>query len=101
MYRTLTMSYHLLGLFDIHSALASQFRMKKRRRLKSGAIPTIFHRPSTAQGAAETGESHAIGQFQWSVHDDEGSQVYKRRGAVEKRQRLEVYYKSHHIISTS
>ena len=71
--------------FDIHSALASQFGMKKRRRLKSGAIPTIFHRPSTAQGAAETGESHAIGQFQW-LHDDEGSQVYKRRGAVEKRQ---------------
>ena len=75
--------------FDIHSMLASQIGMKKRRQLKSVAIPTIFHRPSTAQGAAETGESHAIGQFQW-LHDDEGSQVFKGRGAVEKRQRFEV-----------
>ena len=60
MYRV-TMSSVYWGLFDIHSALASQFGMKKRRRLKSGALPTIFHRPSTAQGAAGTGESHAIG----------------------------------------
>ena len=29
--------------FEVDSALASQFGMKKRRRLKPGAIPTIFH----------------------------------------------------------
>ena len=29
--------------------LASQFGMKKMRRLKPGAVPTIFHRPSKAQ----------------------------------------------------
>ena len=29
--------------FEIDSALASQFEMNKRRRLKPGAVPTIFH----------------------------------------------------------
>ena len=57
------MSYHFNtgDCLDVHSALASQFGMKKRRPLKSGAIPTIFHQPSTAQGADETGESQAKG----------------------------------------
>ena len=42
-------SYHFTeDCFEVDLALASQFGMKKRRRLKSGAIPTIFHRPSMA-----------------------------------------------------
>ena len=35
--------------FEVDSAFASQFGMKKRRRLKPGLVPTIFHQPSTAK----------------------------------------------------
>ena len=68
----ISISYHFNteDCLDVHSALAPQFGMKKRRQLRSGAIPTIFHRPSTAQGAAETGESQAKGQFQWLLMRD-------------------------------
>ena len=31
--------------FEVDSEIASKFGLKKRRRLKSGAVPTIFHRP--------------------------------------------------------
>ena len=35
--------------FEVDSVFASQFGMKKRRRLKPGSVPSIFHQPSTAQ----------------------------------------------------
>ena len=38
--------------FEVDSVLASQFGIKKRRRLKPGAVPTVSHRPSTAQESA-------------------------------------------------
>ena len=44
--------------FKVNSALASQFEMKKGRRLKPGAVPTIFHRPFTTQAETEERSSH-------------------------------------------
>ena len=78
--------------FEVDSALASQFGMKKRRRLKPGAIPTIFHRPSTAQvrtSEAEKGSSRKRTSGACPIVGDEGSSKQKR-GAVEKRERREV-----------
>ncbi|XP_064390936.1 uncharacterized protein LOC135338779 [Halichondria panicea] len=63
--------------FEIDSALASQFGLKKRRRLKPESVPTIFHRsPQT---------DHEIGHKRRA----EGSGI-GRRGVVEKRQRHEI-----------
>ena len=43
--------------FEVDSALAAQFGMKKRRRLKPNTIPTIFPRPSMSDAHASGGES--------------------------------------------
>ena len=37
--------------FEVDSEIASKFGLKKRRRLKSGAVPTIFHRPPVLEQA--------------------------------------------------
>lgn len=60
--------------FEADSALASQFGMKKRCRLKSGAIPTFFDRPF-ASGSATNSRKRSSASV---------------RGAVEKRRRHEV-----------
>jgi len=40
--------YHFTeDCFEADSVLASQLGIKKRKRLKPGAVPTIFHQPST------------------------------------------------------
>ena len=76
--------------FEIDSALASQFGMKKRR-LKPGAVPTIFHRPSTAQvRTSEERSSRKRTTGACPMVGDDGSYSKRRRGAVEKRERHEV-----------
>ena len=62
--------------FEVDSALASQFGMKKRRWFKSGSVPTIFHRPSTAQvrgSEAEERSSRKRTAGACPIVDDEGS----------------------------
>ena len=76
------------GCFEVNSALASQFGMKKRRRLKHGSVPTIFHRPSTAQVRTSEAEERSSRKRTASVCPrvgDEGSSSKRKRGAVEKR----------------
>lgn len=79
--------------FEVDSALASQFGMKKRRRLRPGAVPTIFHRSSAAQvrtdEAAEERSSRKRTAEVCPMVDDEGPSK-RKRGAVEKRERREV-----------
>ena len=62
--------------FEADSALASSFGISKRRRLKPGAIPTLFERPETA-----TRKRPAVSPSK------EGK---KKRSAFEKRERLRV-----------
>ena len=53
--------------FEVDSALASQFEMKKRRRLKPGAVPTIFHRPSTAPVCTNEAEEIFMQKDSWCM----------------------------------
>ena len=67
---------------------------EKRKRLKSGAVPTILHRPSTAQAtstsrADESGSSRKRTADAYPLVGDEGPSK-RKRGAVEKRERREV-----------
>ena len=79
--------------FEADSALASQFGIKKRKRLKPGAVPTIFHRPSTPQ--VRTSEAEERTSRKRTAADvcpmvgDEGPSR-RKRGAVEERERREV-----------
>ena len=78
--------------FEVDSTLASQFGLKKRKRLKPGAVPTIFHRPSTAQTStsrAEERSSRKRTADACPLVGDEGPSK-RKRGAVEKRERREV-----------
>ena len=59
--------------FEADVALASQFGIKKKCRLKFGAIPTLFNRPSVASSSATS-----------STRKRSSVSV---RGAVEKRRR--------------
>ena len=38
--------------FEVDSTIAATFGIAKKRRLKSDAVPTIFHRPSTSSAIA-------------------------------------------------
>ena len=79
---------------EVDSAFASQFGMSKRRRLKPGAVPTIFHRPSTSQVRNSEGEKRSsrkrtAGAGACPTNGDEVPSK-RTRGAVVKRQRREV-----------
>ena len=82
--------------FEVDSTLASQFGIKKRRRLKPGSVPTIFHR-SLAQ-AATTHDQPELEKGQEEMSRKRGvavsgtSATSKRRRVVEKRERHEVKY---------
>ena len=78
--------------FEVDSALASQFGIKKRRRLKPGSVPTIFHRPSTAQVRASEAEERSSRKRTAGacpIVGDEGSSSKRKRGAAEKRGAVE------------
>ena len=71
--------------FEVESLLASSFGLKKKRRLKPDAIPTIFHRVPAA--AVQTREA----QKRPSSTSVTGESLpKKKRGAVEKRERARV-----------
>lgn len=78
--------------FEVDSALAAQFGMKKRRRLKPDAIPTIFPRPSTSDARASEAKESSSSRRKRSAGGDGGSGTTskRRRGAAEKRERQEV-----------
>lgn len=75
--------------FEVDSALASTFGMKKRRRLKPGAVPSIFSRASTESRA----EVHRRSPRKRapSTAGEVTSCSKRKRGAVEKRERHEVW----------
>ena len=79
--------------FEVDSEIASKFGLKKRRRLKSGAIPTIFHRPPVLEQTENqqvllhrkrpsSGKS-AVASTSTTATSDEPV-TKKKRGAVEK-----------------
>ena len=79
--------------FEVDSVFASQFGMKKRRRLKRGSVPTIFHQPFTGQvrtSEAEDRSSCKRTAGACRIVGDEGSSSKIKRGAAEKRKRREV-----------
>ena len=64
--------------FEVDSQLAAQFGIKKRRKLKPDAVPSIFPRVATRKRESSDGASTSK----------------RRRGAVEKRERQEVREKA-------
>ena len=74
------------------SAFAAQFGMKKRRRLKPDAVPTIFPRPSMSGArASEAKESSSSRKKRTAVSGEgSGTTSKRRRGAAEKREGQEV-----------
>ena len=77
--------------FEADSALAAQFGIKKRRRLKADAVPTIFPRPSKAQAVVGEKGSSRKRKAQISVESSTGlSSSMEKRAAVVKRERREV-----------
>ena len=79
--------------FEVDSVFASQFGMKKRRRLKPGSVPTIFHQPSTTQVCTSEAEERLLCKRTAGACrfvGDEGSSSKIKRGAAEKRERREV-----------
>ena len=69
--------------FEVDSALAAQFRMKNRRRLKPDAIPTIFLRPSMSDAHVSEAKESSSSRRKRSTGGDGGSGMNskKRRGA--------------------
>ena len=74
--------------FEVDTALASKFGISKRRRLKPGSIPTIFHRSSTPCTSADTPLSCKRSAASGT---NLGAVPKRKRVAVEKRERHEVY----------
>ena len=74
--------------FEVDSALALQFGMKKRRRLKPGVVPTVFHRPSTehSEDQPSTSRKRTAGSSPQAVD----AICKRKREAAEKRERQEV-----------
>ena len=74
------------------SALAAQFGMKKRRRLKPDAVPTIFPKPSTSGAHASEAKKSSFSRRKRTAVSGEGSDTTSKRrsGAAEKRERKEV-----------
>lgn len=78
--------------FKVDSTLASKFGISKRRRLKPGSIPTIFYRSSTPCSSADSRYETPLSRKRSAASSTDGRTVPKRkRGAVEKRVRREVY----------
>ena len=79
--------------FEVDSALASRFGLNKRTRLKPGAVPTIFHRPSPfneiTSKAGERSSRKRTSDVCPPVGEEGPSK--RKRGAVDKRERLEVH----------
>ena len=80
-------SYHFTeDCFEVDLALASQFGIKKRR-LKPGAVPTVFHRPYTAQesAASEAEDGPSRKRTAGACPMVGESSLKRKRGAVEKK----------------
>ena len=77
---------------EVDSALASQFGKNKRRMLKPGAVPTIFHQPSTSQVRISEGEERSSWKRTAGACPTNAEEVSskRKRGAVENTQRREV-----------
>ena len=85
--------------YEVDSMLAEQMGMKKRKRLKPDAVPTIFvrHVPPKQAAATEPGPSSSgalvtTGRKRAPASSSTGSTggPPKKRGAFEKRERLRV-----------
>lgn len=72
--------------FEAESSLAAGFGIKRRKKLKPGAIPTVFHRQSSSQAAMASRKRPA---------PSEGTVQPTKRTAVEKRERRQVILYTH------
>lgn len=75
--------------FEVDSALASSFGIKKRRQLKPGAVPSIFKRLAVEPGV-EAQRRSPCKRAAVSTADASASTYKRRRSAVEKRERQAV-----------
>ena len=77
--------------FEVDSAIAAQFGIKKRKALKPGAVPSIFPRPASVVGQSSAkGGSCKRPSTATSCESVEMTSK-KKRGAVEKRERRQVW----------
>ena len=83
--------------FEVDSAIASKFGMKIRKRLKPGAVPTVFHRPSTATQVREQEKVSLLQKRASSSIEGNGAPKKTKRRAVEKRERYKVWQLSSQI----
>lgn len=74
--------------FEAESHLAAGFGIKMRKKLKRGAIPTVFPRQSSSQSHAAMSSRKRPAPSSESV--GQPSRGTKKRAAVEKRERRQV-----------
>ena len=80
-------SEHFTECFAGDTAIASSFGIPKKRRLKPDAVPSIFHRPSTAIPCSSgTAQAQPVKRTAATVL----LSAYKRSRATEKRDRTRV-----------
>lgn len=75
--------------FEAESSLAAGFGIKRRKKLKPGAIPTVFHRQSSSQAAMASRKRPAPSE---GTVQPPGT---TKRTAVEKRERRQVILYTH------
>ena len=68
---------------------SSKFGIKKRRQLRPGAIPTIFHRQQPAKDQQKLSLSRKRPSTEKN-EDDDGTCSKRKRSVMEKRERHEV-----------
>ena len=78
--------------FEPDSALASEMGIKKRRRLKHDAIPTIFERPVSLPSSTQSSVKYPQKRPAATSSSDAPSQSKRSRVAYEKRERSRVSF---------
>ena len=77
--------------FEKDSAMAAQFGIEKRKRLKPNAVPTVFLRVSSSRTPNSSSRHHAdIGTSRKRAGREVSIPVEKKRMAYEKRERSRV-----------
>ena len=71
--------------FEVEPTLAAEFGIPKKRRLKPGAVPSIFPRTATAASGGQMSIKRPA-----TTTPDSATATKKRRGAFEKRERARV-----------
>ena len=99
-YSVLCSEHFTSDCFEEDSFIAAQFGLTKRKRLKSDAVPTIFHKSTlnvaaTSHGHLQEGPS-AVGHKRAALAE-ESIPLKKKKAAFEKREGMQLRsYRSRH-----